>query len=262
MSRVMTIKREIKNDIFEATLNKPERLNALDWDMLYDFRELTAEISAVMAQGEAPRAVIVRSASEKAFVAGADIKCFASDLVRAQEFAAFGQEVISDFAALPVPKIAVVQGYALGGGLELALACDLIVSSSQSILGFPETGLGLIPGFGGTVRTSLRVGTAIARRMIITGEKLSGEEAFRLGLVDYCAPADQLESTVANVVGQFRSRSPLAVRAALVLLKELESDLSMNALKREKDCFASLLASEEGLEGVRAFIEKRPPLFG
>ncbi|MDD2942410.1 MAG: enoyl-CoA hydratase/isomerase family protein [bacterium] len=258
----MNIKRETKDNILEVTLNRPERLNALDWDMLAELRKLTLDITTDIAQGQAPRLVVLRSSSEKAFVAGADIKCFASDLARAQEFAAFGQEVISDFADIPVPKIAVIHGYALGGGLELALACDLIATTTQSIFGFPETGLGLVPGFGGTLRAALRIGTAGARRMIITGDKLTGDQALLLGLVDYCAPLDEFQSVLNTVIQQVISVSPLAVRSALILLNELEREVGIQALKREKDCFASLLASDEGKEGVRAFVEKRPPLFG
>ncbi|HLF16167.1 MAG TPA: enoyl-CoA hydratase-related protein [Candidatus Thermoplasmatota archaeon] len=238
------------------TLNRPEALNALTSRVL---GELESTVTGL--RGKA-RALIVTGAGSKAFVAGADIAEMAA--FGPKEAAAFsrrGQATFQALADFPGPVVAAVNGYALGGGLELALACDLIVAAESALLGLPETTLGVVPGFGGTQRLPRRVGAGTAKRLIMTGERMRADEALRLGLVDRVAPPDALMDEVRKLVDACLANGPLAVVRAKRLVEEgLERPLAA-ALEMEADAFGALFATEDQKEGMKAFLEKRKALF-
>ena len=231
---------EVEEGIALVTLKRPEALNALSQSLL----EELAEIPELVQQDPEVRAVIF-TGEGKAFAAGADLKEIAAikDPFMGREYALFGQRVFAEIAALPVPTIAAINGYALGGGLELALACDLRVAAKTAKLGLPEVGLGLIPGFGGTQRLPRLIGRGRALDLIFTGRHVDAEEALFLGLVNRVAE-DALEE--AKKLAQ-------KIRGEGLDLAE--------ALEIEADLFGYAAATEDMKEGVRAFLEKRPPSF-
>jgi enoyl-CoA hydratase len=235
------------------TLNRPP-MNALD-------EGLVAELQHAIDAATDVAAVILTGAG-KAFVAGADILAMAGmDVDGARRFAEAGHCLADAIAALPAPVIAAVNGYALGGGTELALACDVIYASRAAVFGQPEVALGLIPGFGGTQRLPRRIGIGRAREWIFAGERWSAEDAFRVGLVDrLCDPAEL--GTKAQALAQaIAARGRLAVAAAKRAIQQ-GADLPLGpACALERELFAGLFATEDQKEGMAAFREKRPPRF-
>ena len=238
------------------TLKRPEALNALSQSLL----EELAEIPELVQQDPEVRAVIF-TGEGKAFAAGADLKEIAAikDPFMGREYALFGQRVFAEIAALPVPTIAAINGYALGGGLELALACDLRVAAKTAKLGLPEVGLGLIPGFGGTQRLPRLIGRGRALDLIFTGRHVDAEEALFLGLVNRVAE-DALEEAK-KLAQKILKNAPIALaRAKESVVRGEGLDLA-EALEIEADLFGYAAATEDMKEGVRAFLEKRPPSF-
>jgi enoyl-CoA hydratase len=241
-----------------VTVNRPKVLNALDDVTL---RELTDVFLALGSEPEV-RCVILTGAGEKAFVAGADIAAMAGLSVdEARAFAERGHRLGAVMEALAAPVIAAVNGFALGGGLELALACDFAIASSNAKLGLPEVGLGVLPGFGGTQRLARRVGIARARELVYTGKVIGAEEALRIGLVNAVTEVGELAATVRGVAEVIAGRGPLAVRAAKRVMAE-GADLPLaQALAGEREAFAALFSSGDQKEGMRAFLEKRGAKF-
>ena len=241
-----------------VTVNRPKVLNALD-DMT--LRELTDAIVA-LAKDPVVRCVIVTGAGDKAFVAGADIAAMTEmDAAAAQAFAERGHRLSALMEGAAVPIIAAVNGFALGGGLELALSCDFLMASSNAKLGFPEVGLGVIPGLGGTQRLSLRVGVGRARELIYTGSIIGAEEALRIGLLNTVTEPAALPGAARAVAEKIAGRAPLAVAAAKRALRE-GADLPLaQGLALEARLFGGLFATQDQREGMHAFAEKRPPLF-
>jgi enoyl-CoA hydratase len=241
------------------TLSRPDSLNALSTRML---EALGARIRDVAADA-ALRAVVVTGAG-RAFAAGADIaEMQRMTPVEALTLSRLGHETFAAFEALSVPVIAAVNGFALGGGLELALACDWIYAARKAKLGQPEVSLGLIPGFGGTSRLLRRVGPAWARELVLAGEPLGAEEAARIGLVNrvFEDEAALLEGALAVAKG-LAKKGPLAVaRAKRVLLEGQDADARV-AHALEQQAFSALFASADRAEGLAAFVEKREPRFG
>lgn len=241
-----------------VTVNRPKVLNALDDTTL---RELT---DAFIALGKDPavRCVIVTGAGEKAFVAGADIAAMTEmGAAEAQAFAERGHRLGAVMEGGPAPIIAAVNGFALGGGLELALACDFLVASSNARMGFPEVGLGVIPGLGGTQRLPRRVGVAQARQLIFTGEVIAADEALRIGLCNAVTEPGALLGAVRALAEKIAGRAPLAVAAARRALRE-GADLPLGeGLGLEARLFGGLFATADQKEGMRAFAAKRPPVF-
>jgi enoyl-CoA hydratase len=239
-----------------VTVSRPKVLNALDDATV---RELTDAFSSL--SGEV-RCVILTGAGEKAFVAGADIAAMSGlGPAEAREFAERGHRLGAVMEGLGAPIIAAVNGFALGGGLELALACDFAVGSSTARLGLPEVGLGIIPGFGGTQRLARRIGSGLARELVYTGNVITADEALRVGLLNGVTPPADLLPTARALAEKIASRAPLAVAAAKRAMRE-GADLPLGqALALERDLFAGLFSSDDRQEGMKSFLEKRPPRF-
>jgi enoyl-CoA hydratase len=255
-----TLKLENQGGLWTLTIQRPEALNALNAKVLEELNHALAEVA--QKDFATARALILTGAGEKAFVAGADIKEIAQlDIQSAQKFAEKGQAVFRSLENLAIPAIAAVNGFALGGGLELALACDFIYASEKAQFGLPEVSLGLIPGFGGTIRLSRIVGLARAKEWIFTGNIFSASEAFEIGLVNKLVPASELMSTVQKVAAAIVTRGPVAVKAAKrAVMQTWDLDLD-SAMASEAQYFAELFASQDVKEGTQAFIEKRKAQF-
>ncbi len=252
------VKLEESKIIATITINKPQAMNALSSGVL---DELDKALEVVRNNKDL-RCLIITGEGDRAFVAGADIKeIHALDAQAAFDFAGFGQRVFRKIEQLNIPAIAAVNGFALGGGLELALACDFIFASEKSKFGLPECTLGLMPGFGGTVRLARRVGPARAKQITFTGDMISSEEAFQMGLVnEVCAP-DQLMERAKMVGTTIASRAPIAVASIKKTIQNTYGVHVTDALNMEQKEFGDLFTTQDCKEGTRAFIEKRKPNF-
>lgn len=241
------------------TLSRPEALNALNSQTLVELGQAVSMIGAGVVAGV--RAVVL-TGKGKAFVAGADIAEMV-DLGRteAEAFARRGQAVFAALEALPVPVIAAVNGFALGGGCELALACDFIYAGEKARFGQPEVNLGVIPGFGGTQRLTRLVGSAMAAELIMTGRMIRADEALRIGLVNRVVPQDELLDTAKATALEIAGKGPLAVAAAKRLILD-GADLGLErANSMEATAFGAIFATEDQAEGMQAFLEKRAAEF-
>jgi enoyl-CoA hydratase len=231
-------------------------MNALDRPTLEELRDRLAEL----ADDSEARVVVLTGSGEKAFVAGADIKYMSGLSVdEAKAWGDLGHECGQLLETMPKPTIAAIDGFALGGGCELALACDLRFASSRSKLGQPEINLGIIPGWGGTQRLARTCGLGVAKDLILTGRTVAAEEALRIGLVN--AVHDPALDKAREVAELLASKSPVALAAAKRATNlALQGDHAEN-LRREADEFGALFSSEDAKEGMTAFVEKREPKF-
>lgn len=241
-----------------VTIDRPQRLNALD-------RATVAELSAVFAElrdEAAVRAVVLTGAGSKAFVAGADIgELSAQSAPDAECYAAAGQSLLDRIENLGKPVIAAINGFALGGGLELALACTVRWAAAGAKLGLPEVGLGLIPGFGGTQRLPRLIGQGRALEMILGGGQITAEQALALGLVTRVLPPDELLPQAQELAARLAARPAVAVRAALqAVIRGADMPLPA-ALRFEGALFGVVSGSEDAAEGCRAFLAKSEPAF-
>ena len=253
-----TLRFEKKENIVILEINRPQALNALNQQVL---SELISALDAI-EKDLSVRVAVITGAGEKAFVAGADIKeIHALSAESALAFAQQGQKVFSKIETLRVPVIAAVHGFALGGGLELALACDFIYASSQALFGLPETTLGLMPGFGGTVRLSRVAGLSVAREWVFSGAAFKAEEAFQKNIVNKVVAPSELMNEVMKVACEIAKRGPLAVSSAKKSIFENYDLSSAAAMKHEAQIFSDLFKSEDVKEGTQAFIEKRKAQF-
>ena len=241
-----------------VTFNNPKALNALT---VAAFEALEAALIE-LADDQAVRAVIVTGAGDKAFVAGGDISYLASlDVEGARGFALLAQKVLDKIETFPKPVIAAVNGYALGGGCELAMACDIRIAADTARFGQPEVKLGIIPGFAGTQRLSRLVGKARAKELIFTGEMISAAQAEHIGLVNRVVPADRLMAEARALAATMTDKSPSAIRLAKEAIEHgVEMDFA-RAARFEADLFGISFASPDAQEGISAFIEKRAPRF-
>ncbi|MBC7743455.1 MAG: enoyl-CoA hydratase/isomerase family protein [Bdellovibrionaceae bacterium] len=255
------IKLESKdNGVWILTVSRPEALNALNAQILNEMGEAIRQISEM--DFENSKALIITGAGEKAFVAGADIKEMMDlNQDQAMQFAKRGQSVFHEINLLKIPVIAAVNGFALGGGLELALACDFIIASENAKFGLPEVSLGLIPGFGGTVRWARAVGIRRARELTMTGDMLNAQQALQMGLVNYVVTLPELIPAAMKKIEMILTRSPLAVAEAKKSINQAFDLDTEAALENEAQIFGTLFTAQDVREGTRAFIEKRKPVF-
>ncbi len=248
----------VEEDVAWITFNRPKSLNALS-DALFD--EFSEALDRIV-ENEAVRVLILTGAGEKAFVAGADIgEIAACNPLSAKLFAEKGQRAIGRLQSLPIPVIAAVNGYALGGGAEIVLACDFAYASETAMLGLPEITLGVIPGFGGTQRLPRLVGAARAKEMILTGEMISAADAMKFGMINKVCRPEVLWDEALETAKKIAAKGKVSVRAAKETINcGLNADLE-TGLRLEADAFAVCIASEDAAEGTSAFLEKRKPAF-
>jgi len=254
----VSVKLEINEKIATVVIDRPEALNALNSDVMKELYEAVEKIKATPDV----RVALFMGGGEKSFVAGADIKQMADMTpIEGAEWGRFGQSTFSAIAELPCPTIAVVQGFALGGGCELALACDIRIASEKARFGQPEVGLGIVPGFGGTQRLARLVGPGQAKRLIFSGEMISANEAYAIGLVEQVVPHEQLKEAAMKLAQTIASKSPNAVRLAKVAINHgLEGSLE-EGMRLEASLFGLCFASPEQKEGMTDFLEKRQAKF-
>lgn len=246
--------------VWTLTLQRPEALNALNQEVLTELSQALEKVQSAFPKN--CRGLIVTGQGEKAFVAGADIKEM-KDLTptQAESFARIGQKVFRQIELLPIPVIAAVNGFALGGGLELAMACDFIYASENARMGLPEVSLGLIPGFGGTHRLARLVGLGRAREMTYSGQMIKADLALSWGLVNRVLPLAELLAESQKTLQMIASQGPLAVEAAKrTILKSREQDVD-SAMTTEALNFSTLFSTQDTREGTSAFVEKRKAQF-
>lgn len=246
------------NGIGVLTINRPKVLNALNWDTL---RELRVFLEEVMPK-EDLKALIVTGAGDKAFVAGADIAQMNEMKGREfQDYVNYAHRVYELLENEPCPAIAAINGYALGGGCELALACDIRIASEKARLGFPEVKLGIFPGWGGTQRITRILGIGKTKELVFTGEMIKAEEALRIGLVERVVPHEEVMNEAKALAGAIAKRGPIAVRLSKTAINAgSEMDLQ-KALLLEKTLVSLCFDSHDRVEGMEAFLEKREPSF-
>ena len=249
---------EIQNRVGIIKIARPEAMNALNRQVLSDLKILLHELESKREV----RAVILTGEGEKSFVAGADIKEMEGlSPAQARELALTGQGLWQRLEDLPFPVIGVLNGFALGGGLELALACDFILASSKCKWGLPEVTLGLIPGYGGTQRLTRAIGRHLAKRVALSGEMFSAQQGFEWGLFTQICEPDQLWPTAMKLAETLCQRAPLAMAWVKEAVHHGGDKSLGEGLKLESELFARTFETKDHLEGIKAFIEKRPPGF-
>lgn len=235
------------------TINRPKALNALNSDVL---KELDACLDSIDL--EATRALILTGAGEKSFVAGADIGEM-STLTKAEgeAFGKIGNDVFRKIETFPIPVIAAINGFALGGGCEISMSCDIRICSENAVFGQPEVGLGITPGFGGTQRLARVVGVGKAKEMIYAATNIKAEEAYRIGLVNAVYPLEELMPAAKKLAGKIAKNAPIAVRACKKAINEGLDAVMDEAIVIEEKLFGSCFETEDQKEGMKAFLEKR-----
>jgi enoyl-CoA hydratase len=246
---------EIKDNVGVVKMNRPDAMNALNGQTLSELKEAISQLK----DDDAVRVIII-TGEGKAFVAGADIAEM-KDMTaeQAEEFSRTGQKVFSRIAKIKKPVIAAVNGFALGGGCELAMACDIRVASEKAKLGQPEVNLGVIPGFAGTQRLSRLVGSAKAKELIFTADMVDAQTAHSIGLVNQVVPAEQLMDACMEMAKKIASKGPKAVRLAKKVVNEGVEEKLEKGSEYETHEFGECFASGEAKEGMSAFLEKRKP---
>jgi enoyl-CoA hydratase len=246
---------EIRDRVALVSLQRPEVLNALNRDVLLELECAFAELQADPAVR-----VVILTGTGRAFVAGGDINEMSRmNLEEGRAYAILGQRVLDQIENMPQPVIAAVNGFALGGGCELAMACDIRYAAEGARFAQPEVGLGITPGFAGTQRLSRICGPAAARELVLTGRTIDSSEALAIGLVSRVCPAGELLEACWETARLIASRSPYAVKNAKAAIRQgLDSDFQ-NGCRYEVEMFVLCLAHPDGREGLTAFLEKRPP---
>ena len=249
---------EVKDHIARITFNRPNVLNALNRKTI---EELGDCLNAARLD-DSVRVVILTGSGEKAFIAGADINELAQRTpIDGKDFSLFGQEIIHRLETLGKPSIAAINGFALGGGCELALACTMRIASRNAKLGQPEVKLGILPGYGGSQRLPRLCGKGVAHELILTGEMITAEEALRIGLVNRIVESAELLSTAESIAKKIIANAPLAVKYAMEAVEHGMEMPQEEGLFLEATLFGLCCATEDMREGTRAFIEKRPAKF-
>ena len=245
---------EKKGNIAVATINRPQALNALNSDVLTDLDEL---VNVVSADSDI-RALVITGSGAKAFVAGADIGEMSTlTPAEGEAFGKHGNDVFRRIETLPIPTIAAVNGFALGGGCELSMACDIRICADTAVFGQPEVGLGITPGFGGTQRLARLVSPGMAKQLIYTARNIKADEAYRIGLVNAVYPAEELLPQAEKLANTIAANAPIAVRACKKAINEgLQVDMDAAVVIEEK-LFGSCFKTADQMEGMGAFLEKR-----
>lgn len=245
----------IQNDVGVLTINRPNALNALNSEVM---AELGAQLKEIAASDI--RCLIITGAGEKAFVAGADIAEM-KDLspAEATRFSETGNAVMEQVERLPMPTIAAINGFALGGGCELALSCDIRIAAENASFAFPEVGLGILPGYGGVQRMARAIGLAKTKELAFTAGRIKAEEALRLGLVNNVVPAAELLAAARDMAQKIAANAPFGVRAAKKVANDSVGLTLEKATRTECDLFGQCFATEDQKEGMTAFLEKRKP---
>jgi enoyl-CoA hydratase len=247
----------LQEGILTITINRADKMNALNIDTV---REIKAAMQHVYDDASI-KGVIITGAGAKAFVAGADIAEIAElSEVNARNFAERGQEIFSMIEQCNKPVIAAVNGFALGGGCELAMACHMRVATTSAKFGQPEVNLGLIPGYGGTQRLPLLIGRGKAMELMMTGDMITADEAKALGLVNHVVAAEELFTTCEAILQKIMGKAPLAIGLVIECINAV-FDKEENGFQTEANSFARCCASEDFIEGTNAFLEKRKPAF-
>ena len=244
---------EVKGAVGVITINRPEALNALNSAVLDD---LNAVLDGV--DQEAVRALVITGAGQKSFVAGADIGEMSTlSKAEGEAFGKKGNDIFRKIETFPLPVIAAVNGFALGGGCELSMSCDIRIAADNAVFGQPEVGLGITPGFGGTQRLARLVGPGMAKQMIYTARNIKADEAFRVGLVNAVYTQEELLPAAEKMAGQIAMNAPIAVRACKKAVNDgLQVDMD-KAIVVEEKLFGSCFETHDQKEGMGAFLEKR-----
>ena len=252
-----TILVEINDKIAVLTINRADKLNALSSTV---HREGVAALDE-LAKNDTVRVVVIKGAGEKSFVAGADISEFANQTPATQRDVMLARSLFTVLESFPKPVVAMINGFCLGGGNELAMACDLRVCSDKSRFAQPEINLGIICGGGGTQRLTRLIGESKAMELILTGEMIDAPTAFNYGLVNYVYSVDELEAKTMELAAKIAEKAPIALRYSKEAVKLASRSNLDEGLRREIDLFALCFATEDKQEGVAAFLEKRKPNF-
>lgn len=249
---------EVSDRIATVTIHRPKSLNALNPETARELDSVFSEIAGRPDVG----VVLLTGSGEKAFVAGADISEMREFTpLQALEFSRYGQKVLEKIERLPQPVIGVINGFALGGGCELAMACDMLVASDTARFGQPEVNLGIIPGWGGTQRLPRLIGRNLAKELVLTGEMISAARAYEIGLVNRVVPQAGLMEAAREIARKILAKGPVAVSAAKAAMNRgLDLDLQ-NACALEANAFAVGFSTEDRAEGMDAFLEKRKPAY-
>lgn len=249
---------DIRGKIAIVTINRPDKLNALNHQTLTELKDAFEQLNS----NNDVSVIILTGSGEKAFVAGADISELNKlDMLEAKKFAEFGQSVFSYIENLDKPVIAAVNGFALGGGCELALSCHIRIASDNAKFGQPEVNLGIIPGYGGTQRLTRLIGSGLAMEMILTGDMIDANEAYRVGLVNKIYPITDLMSKAWEMAQKISFKGQQAIRLAIKAVKTVEEVSLRQGLNVEASLFALCCGTEDFKEGTSAFLEKRKPVF-
>jgi len=249
---------EKSEGIATITINRPEALNAFSAEVVSEILQAIEDMKA----DESVRVVVLTGAGEKAFSAGADIKAMKGmNALKARELSQMGEKLCSALENLEKPVIAAINGYALGGGLEVAMACDIRIASENARMGQTEINIGLIPGWGGTQRLTRLIGATKAKELIFTGKMIDAKTAEQLGLVNMVVPQDKFRETVRQFALELAQKAPVALKVAKALINK-GAEISLDAaIALEREGFGVVASTEDLQEGVSAFIEKRKPVF-